>query len=61
MSFISSIISATVKTAMIPVAAVSDIVDLATAEQPKSTATTVTSVIDDLKEGLTKAIEGDII
>jgi hypothetical protein len=61
MSFISSIISATVKTAMIPVAVVSDVVDLAAAEQPKATATTVTSAIDDLKEGFTKAIEGDII
>lgn len=61
MSFLSNILNATVKVALLPVAIAKDVVNVATGETPEATANMVSSAIEDAKSGITQAIEGDVV
>ena len=52
MGFFSSIISATVKTALTPIAVVKDTVSVVAGEEPTATANLVDSALDDLEDAV---------
>ncbi len=60
MSLFSNLISATIKTALTPVAIIADVVHVINGEKPTSTIDMVTSATEDVKDGVSQAIEGDI-
>jgi hypothetical protein len=61
MSLFSNLISATIKTALTPVALVTDVVHVIKGEEATSTINMVVSATEDVKDGVSQGIEGDII
>ncbi len=61
MSLFSNLISATVKTALTPVALIADVVHVINGETPTSTINMVVSATEDVKDGIGQGIEGDIV
>lgn len=59
MSLFTRIVASTVKMVFVPVAVVKDIANVATGNLPNATVKTITSAIDDIKQGTSEAIEGD--
>jgi hypothetical protein len=60
MGFFSNIISATVKTALTPVAVVKDVVNVATGEEADATKNLIRSADDDTSEALADLVEGEM-
>jgi hypothetical protein len=61
MSLFSNLISAAIKTTLSPVALITDVVHVIGGEEPTSTIDIVTSATEDVADGLSDAVEGDII
>lgn len=61
MSLLSSLINATIKAALTPVALVADIVHVVNGEAPVSTMEMISSAVEDVKDGVSQGIEGDIV
>jgi hypothetical protein len=61
MSLFSNLISAAIKTTLSPVALITDVVHVVKGEEPTSTIDIVTSATEDVADGLSDAVEGDII
>ena len=61
MSLFSNLISATIKTALTPVALIADVVHVINSEEPASTINMVVSATEDVKDGISQGIEGDIV
>lgn len=61
MGFLTDIISATVKTALTPVAIVKDVVNVVTGEKPEATKDLLTSAAEDLEEAGEDLGDGDMI
>jgi len=60
MGFLNNIISATVKTALTPVAIVKDIIDVASGEEAENTKDLLDSAKDDAIETVDDLTEGDL-
>ena len=61
MGFLSSIIGATVKTVLTPVAVVKDALNVVSGESPDSTKELLESIVNDLSEGFDDLGDGEII
>jgi hypothetical protein len=61
MGFLSSIIGATVKTVLTPVAIVKDAVNIISGESPDSTKELLESIVNDLSEGVGDLGDGEIL
>jgi len=61
MGFLSSIIGATVKTVLTPVAVVKDAMNIVSGESPDSTKELLESIVNDLSEGFDDLGDGEII
>jgi hypothetical protein len=61
MSLFSNLISATIKTALAPVAIIADVVHVINGEEPTSTIDMIASATEDVKDGISQGIEGDIV
>jgi hypothetical protein len=61
MGFLSSIIGATVKTVLTPVAVVKDAVNVLTGESPDSTKELLESIANDLSEGVEDLGDGEVL
>jgi hypothetical protein len=61
MGFLSSIIGATVKTVLTPVAVVKDAVNIVSGESPDSTKELLESIVNDLSEGVGDLGDGEIL
>jgi hypothetical protein len=60
MGFLSNIISATVKTALTPVAVVKDVVNVATGEEADATKNLIKSAGGDTAEAIADLVEGEM-
>jgi len=60
MGFFSNIISATVKTALTPIAVVKDVVNVATGEEADSTKKLLESAKDDASDALDDLVDGEV-
>jgi hypothetical protein len=60
MGFFSNMVSATIKTALTPVAIVKDVVNVATGEEVESTKNLIQSAQQDVSEGLDDLVDGEI-
>jgi hypothetical protein len=60
MGFFSNIISATVKTALTPVAVVKDVVNVATGNEADSTKNLLESAQDDASDALNDLVDGEV-
>jgi hypothetical protein len=60
MGFFSNIISATVKTALTPVAVVKDVVNVATGEEANTTKNLIKSAGQDTSEALDDLVDGEM-
>jgi hypothetical protein len=60
MGFLSNIISATVKTALVPVAIVKDAVNIVTDEVPNTTRDLLESASEDVCEAIDNIVEGEL-
>jgi hypothetical protein len=61
MGFLSSIIGATVKTVLTPVAVVKDAMNIVSGESPDSTKELLESIVNDLSEGVGDLGDGEIL
>ena len=61
MGFLSSIVGATVKTVLTPVAAVKDALNIVSGDSPDSTKELLESIVNDLSEGFDDLGDGEII
>lgn len=61
MSLLTNLLSATIKTVLVPIAVIKDAVDVATGEAPKATRSLIAGAMDEAKEGFTRGIEGDLL
>jgi hypothetical protein len=61
MGFLTSMIGATVKTVLTPVAVVKDVVNIATGEEVKSTKSLLESAADDVKDSFDDLGDGDLL
>jgi hypothetical protein len=61
MGFLSSIIGATVKTVLTPVAVVKDAVNIVFGESPDSTKELLESIVNDLSEGVGDLGDGEVL
>ena len=61
MGFLSSIIGATVKTVLTPVAVVKDALNIVSGESPDSTKELLESIVNDLSEGVEDLGDGEIL
>jgi hypothetical protein len=61
MSLFGNLISATIKTALTPVALIADVVHVISGKEATSTIDMVASAIEDVKDGVDQGIEGDIL
>ena len=61
MGFLSSIIGATVKTVLTPVAVVKDALNIVSGESPDSTKELLESIVSDLSEGVEDLGDGEIL
>jgi hypothetical protein len=59
MGFFTNMVSATIKTALTPVAIVKDVVNIATGEEVESTKKLIQSVQNDVSEGLDDLGDGE--
>jgi enhancing lycopene biosynthesis protein 2 len=60
MGFFSNIVSATIKTALSPVAVVKDVVNITTGEEVDSTKNLLSSATNDAKDALDDLSDGEI-
>lgn len=60
MGFLSNLVSATVKTALTPVAVVKDVVNVVKGEEADSTKNLLNSAGDDLKDAGDDLVEGNV-
>ena len=60
MGFLSNIISATVKTALLPVAVVKDVVNVVAGSEPDATKEMIESAIEDVKDGMDDLCDGEM-
>lgn len=60
MGFFSNLVSATVKTALTPVAVVKDVVNIATDQEPSSTKNLIQSAGDDLVDSIDDLTDGEL-
>jgi hypothetical protein len=60
MGFFSNMVSATIKTALTPVAIVKDVVNVVTGEEVESTKNLIQSAQQDVSEGLDDLVDGEI-
>ena len=61
MGFLSSIVGATVKTVLTPVAVVKDALNIVSGDSPDSTKELLESIVNDLSEGFDDLGDGEII
>lgn len=61
MGFFTNIVSATIKTALTPVAIVKDAANLVTGEKPESTKKLLNSAADDAKEAMDDLGDSDLL
>ena len=61
MGFLSSIIGATVKTVLTPVAVVKDALNIVSGESPDSTKELLESIVNDLSEGVADLGDGEVL
>ena len=61
MSLFSNLISATIKTTLAPVALIADVIHVVKGEKPTSTINMVSSATEDVKDGFSQGVEGDIV
>lgn len=61
MSLLTNILSAAIKTALVPVAIVRDVVDVATGETPEATMKTIDSAMSDVKDGMDDLADGELL
>ena len=61
MGFLSGIISATVKTALTPVAIVKDVTNIATGEEPDTTKNLLESAANDVAQAADDLGDGDVL
>ena len=61
MGFLTSLVSAAIKTAVTPLAVVVDIVDVVNGEVPESTVGLLSEVVEDTIDAGSDLIEGDIV
>ena len=61
MGFLSSIIGATVKTVLTPVAVVKDAMNIVSGESPDSTKELLESIVNDLSEGVADLGDGEVL
>ena len=61
MSLFSNLISAAIKTTLSPVGLIADVINAIEGEEPTSTIDIVSSVTEDVKDGISQGIEGDIV
>lgn len=61
MGFLSNIVSATIKTALTPVAVVKDAVNIATGEEVKATKNLLSSAKEDAEDGLDDLVDGEFL
>jgi hypothetical protein len=61
MGFLSSVIGATVKTVLTPVAVVKDAVNIVSGESPDSTKELLESIANDLSEGVEDLGDGEVL
>ena len=61
MGFLSSIVGATVKTVLTPVAVVKDALNVVSGEPPDSTKELLESIVNDLSEGFDDLGDGEVL
>lgn len=61
MGFLSEIISATVKTALTPVAIIKDVIDISTGEEPNTTKNLLESAGEDVIKSVDDLGDGEIL
>ena len=61
MGFLTNIVSATVKTALTPIAVVKDAVDVVRGEEPETTKALLSSAADDVKEAADDIGDGEML
>jgi hypothetical protein len=61
MGFLTNLVSATVKTALTPIAVVKDAVNIATGEDVDATKDLLSSAATDIAEGLDELAEGEVL
>lgn len=61
MGFLSNVLSATVKTALTPIAVVKDAVNVVTGEEADATKNLIESVGDDVKEAADDLSDGEVL
>lgn len=61
MGFLSSIVGATVKTVLTPVAVVKDAVNIVSGDSPDSTKELLESIVNDLEEGFDGLGDGEVL
>ena len=61
MGFLTNLVSATVKTALSPIAVVKDAVNIATGEDADATKDLLSSVASDIAEGFDELAEGEVL
>jgi hypothetical protein len=61
MGFLTNLLSATVKTALTPVAVVKDAVNIATGEDVDATKDLLSSAVSDIAEGLDDLGDGEVL
>jgi hypothetical protein len=61
MGFLTNLVSATVKTALTPIAVVKDAVNIATGEDVDATKDLLSSAVSDIAEGLDDLGDGEVL
>lgn len=61
MGFLTNMISATIKTALTPVAIAKDVVNVVTGDEPDSTKNLLSSAADDVAEATDDLGDGDVL
>jgi len=61
MGFLTNLLSATVKTALTPIAVVKDVVNIATGEDVDATKDLLSSAVSDIAEGLDDLGDGEVL
>jgi hypothetical protein len=61
MGFLTNLLSATVKTALTPIAVVKDAVNIATGEDADATKDLLSSAVSDIAEGLDDLGDGEVL
>lgn len=61
MGFLSSVLSATVKTVLSPVAITKDVVNVLADKEVDATKNLISSAVDDIEEGLDDLADGEVL